>query len=287
MDTAEVGFGIFLAVGVLVAFVPQLIKIKRRRSHRGLSYWMLFLAAVNTFTTVLNSVMLNLPAFKACETEGFGECYPSLLSTFQLTGAALLNGLIYVFYLIFFEYTGTTENIAELKAARFWWYTVLVFTVFTFSAGALLVVYEGPCSDAATQYAMIMGIVAAVFNCAQLMPQIYLTYKLKFCGSVSVTMLLLIAPGSLMFVYFQAIVAQQNWTTWISVLTACILQFTLLFLALYYKYQNRGTNKFWFLDGQGDDAPADTEKQPLVDPTTPSFVIRQQGTGRGRGVVIN
>lgn len=86
-------------------------------------------------------------------------------------------------------------------------------------------------------WANFLGILAAVLASIQYFPQIYTTFRLRCVGSLSIPMMCIQTPGSL--VWAASLAAREGakgWSIWgVLVVTAC-LQGTLLVMAIYFEY---------------------------------------------------
>lgn len=89
-----------------------------------------------------------------------------------------------------------------------------------------------------------LGILAAILASIQYFPQIYTTFRLRCVGSLSIPMMCIQTPGSL--VWAASLAAREGakgWSIWgVLVVTAC-LQGTLLVMAIYFEYF--GPNSKW------------------------------------------
>jgi hypothetical protein len=86
-------------------------------------------------------------------------------------------------------------------------------------------------------WANFLGVLAAILASIQYFPQIYTTFRLKCVGSLSIPMMCIQTPGSL--VWAGSLAARKGWSGWsiwgVLVVTAC-LQGTLLAMAIYFEY---------------------------------------------------
>jgi len=140
------------------------------------------------------------------------------------------------------------------------------FTVSSAALGVGLVFRYGYTANAVTTFANVYGVVALVLLVIQYIPQIYVTHKMKEAGSLSVITLLLQAPGSILVVYFQAIMNHKPWTTWAPYFATAVQQFVLIAQCTLYWVQKRRKTKLIKVD----------EKQPFIihtAATTPSTKI--------------
>ena len=72
--TVSVIFGALLALGVLCSYVPQEIKIVRRRTSEGLSFLYLICASLQNYFSTLNVVLVQIAQFECCSSISFGKC---------------------------------------------------------------------------------------------------------------------------------------------------------------------------------------------------------------------
>lgn len=130
-------------------------------------------------------------------------------------------------------------------------------------------------STAVPAWANFLGILAAVLASIQYFPQIYTTLRLRCVGSLSIPMMCIQTPGSL--VWAGSLAAREGikgWSIWgVLVVTAC-LQGTLLVMAIYFEYfgpngkrkqqadENGAASNGTFSDRPGTPAqePVDTDR---------------------------
>lgn len=86
-------------------------------------------------------------------------------------------------------------------------------------------------------WANFLGVLSAVLASIQYFPQIYTTFRLRCVGSLSIPMMCIQTPGSL--VWAGSLAVRKGWSGWsiwgVLVVTAC-LQGTLLTMAIYFEY---------------------------------------------------
>jgi len=88
-------------------------------------------------------------------------------------------------------------------------------------------------------YARVLGISASILVIIHWSPQIWTTFNLKSPGTLSILMLVLQMPGSLVVVFFQAVLNKADWTTWTPYLLTAVQQLILLILCLVYYLRER------------------------------------------------
>lgn len=92
-------------------------------------------------------------------------------------------------------------------------------------------------SDLLQGWAVSLGVLAAILALIQYFPQIYTTLRLRCVGSLSIPMMCIQTPGSLVWAgSLAARMGADGWSSWgVLVVTAC-LQGTLLAMAVYFEY---------------------------------------------------
>lgn len=113
-------------------------------------------------------------------------------------------------------------------------------------------------------WANFLGVLAAVLASIQYFPQIYTTFRLRCVGSLSIPMMCIQTPGSL--VWAASLAVRKGWSGWsiwgVLVVTAC-LQGTLLAMAIYFEYfgPNNKRKAGQHVDANGAPAPGDAQHE--------------------------
>lgn len=71
----NLGMGLFLIVGILISYIPQMVSIVRSGSSRGLSYFTLSLLLFASFMIFTNAAMLNWDKKLRCCRQAVRSCY--------------------------------------------------------------------------------------------------------------------------------------------------------------------------------------------------------------------
>lgn len=124
------------------------------------------------------------------------------------------------------------------------WRTALGVAALCLIHGLFVVILSAALALGAPSYlgawANILGIVSAVLAAIQYIPQIWMTYRLKHAGSLSIPMMCVQTPGG--FLFAASLGARLGWAGWSSwgvyVLTA-IMQGIVLCMALSYEWPSR------------------------------------------------
>ena len=86
-------------------------------------------------------------------------------------------------------------------------------------------------------WANILGIIATVLASIQYFPQIYTTFRLRRVGSLSIPMMCIQTPGSLVWAgSLGHRLGAEGWSTWGIYVVTALLQGTLLAMGVYFEY---------------------------------------------------
>jgi len=233
--------GIFLIIGTIASYIPQYIVIVSRKSSDGLSFIMIGIALTSSFFTAINAGILNWSNVVCCVDENltFGRCLKNNLATEQLLIAVICTFTLYVFFLIYFhtEPTSTQSRRQRVRMKRI--ATVLFCTILFVSTGlailaALLYYDAGVDSHRIASFAKALGIISAIMILVQWAPQIFTTWRMQTAGSLSISMLLLQVPGSLLVIFFQGILNKADITTWGPYVFGAIEQMILIVMLTFF-----------------------------------------------------
>jgi uncharacterized protein with PQ loop repeat len=237
---------IVIVIGMLISYLPQHVRIIKRRTSEGISPWFVLLGTTSGTSAFAN--ILLLPKSRqdvACckELETF-HCVAGLLGIAQLGVQWICFAFIFVLFLVFFRYHSAddVENEELVDEANPRWQTALLVASLTLLHGLAVIVITGVLSTTAKEHlptwANVLGVMAALLAAVQYIPQIWTTYHLKHVGSLSIPMMCIQTPGG--FVFAASLFARLGWAGWSSwgifVLTAT-MQGVLLSLAIYYEIQ--------------------------------------------------
>lgn len=76
--------GLFLCLGLVISYLPQLYRIIHLRSSLGFSPWFLLLGATSSASTFLNVVALQWNSVRCCKVLSKGECAEGLVGVMQV-----------------------------------------------------------------------------------------------------------------------------------------------------------------------------------------------------------
>jgi len=230
----SIALGIVLIIGAVVAVVPQHISILKNQSTRGISPLWVFLSQINQYSAFLNAFLLNVPLVRSCSVVSFAACSRNLLAVYQIFATWLIGFPLFMWQFLYTE-----------RTSKDWRQVIYSFILFVFLAVVLLVVslvlieVKGDCGQSTLTFGKALGYASVVFTVIQWAPQLWKTWFSKTEGSFSIIMLLIQIPGSMLIVFFLAVVTKQDFTTWIGFVLSVIAQILLLGMIILFKIQKK------------------------------------------------
>jgi hypothetical protein len=85
---------IVLAIGMVVSYAPQHVRVIRRKTSEGISPWFLLLGITSGICAVCNIYLLGGPIYNCCGLISIGDCFASTLGMVQVTIQASMAGLM-------------------------------------------------------------------------------------------------------------------------------------------------------------------------------------------------
>ncbi|CAO1629794.1 unnamed protein product [Parajaminaea phylloscopi] len=101
-DVWALGLGIFLCVGLVISYLPQILRIILKKSSLGFSPWFLLLGATSSASSFLNVVTLQWGTIQCCTKITTGQCLESLVGVFQVGMQWLLFISVLALFLIYY-----------------------------------------------------------------------------------------------------------------------------------------------------------------------------------------
>lgn len=101
-STLETSLSLFLCMGLVVSYLPQIIRIILKRSSVGFSPWFLFLGATSSASSFLNVVSVQWAVVSCCQWLSTGACAESLLGIVQVGLQWLLFMTVFVLFLVYY-----------------------------------------------------------------------------------------------------------------------------------------------------------------------------------------
>lgn len=101
-STLETSLSLFLCLGLIVSYLPQVIRIIVKKSSLGFSPYFLFLGATSSASSFLNVVSLQWAVISCCQWISTGACAESLLGILQVGLQWLLFMVVFVLFLAYY-----------------------------------------------------------------------------------------------------------------------------------------------------------------------------------------
>lgn len=101
-STLETSLSLFLCMGLVVSYLPQIVRIIIKRSSLGFSPWFLFLGATSSASSFLNVVSLQWAVVSCCQWLTTGACAESLLGIVQVGLQWFLFMMVFLLFLAYY-----------------------------------------------------------------------------------------------------------------------------------------------------------------------------------------
>ncbi|KAJ6240465.1 pq loop repeat protein [Anaeramoeba flamelloides] len=246
MSDFSIFLGIAVTLGSLISFVPQVMKIYKKRSILGINFFWVFFYTSQQFCRASNTVILNLPRFLACSQVGFKKCFPSLIVSIQMVGLYVMFFGVPLLYILFSnDYEGSNSTL-DIKKRRknqriikVLYILIMCYTISVVGISCFSISFQGICSNIARNLARVLGYFSGFFVLFQWLPQIYSTYKFKGSGSISIITLAIQAPGGIINLIFMIFISKEQFSTWISIFINTSQTLILLCMLLYYNFKSK------------------------------------------------
>ncbi|TKY90051.1 hypothetical protein EX895_000049 [Sporisorium graminicola] len=117
-DPVAVYLSIFLCVGIVVSYLPQIFRIILKKSSQGFSPWFLLLGATSSASSFLNVVALQWGIVSCCPSLPALECTESLLGIVQVGLQWIMFATVFVLFLIYYPVDQRYERAIALPPER-------------------------------------------------------------------------------------------------------------------------------------------------------------------------
>jgi len=101
-DPIALSLSIFLCFGLVVSYLPQIIRIIHKKSSLGFSPWFLLLGATSSSSSFLNLVALQWGLVRCCNVISAGACAESMMGIVQVMLQWLLFNIVLVLFLVYY-----------------------------------------------------------------------------------------------------------------------------------------------------------------------------------------
>ncbi|KAJ5748973.1 uncharacterized protein N7511_010669 [Penicillium nucicola] len=284
---------VLIVFGILLSYLPQHIRIIARRSSFGISPYFVLLGVTSGTSAFANILVFPSTAqdVACCQEVSGMACLAGLLGVFQVGTQWLCFFSILLLFVIYFpRATSPTDPVSAVSSTTNGptYRTALVVTglclLHALATTIISFAFKIRQPAAMPAWANFLGVLSAVLASIQYFPQIYTTFRLRCVGSLSIPMMCIQTPGSL--VWAGSLAARKGWAGWsiwgVLVVTAC-LQGTLLVMAIYFEYfgsDNKG-ELGRHADSNGASHEADraderAENEPFERPSEETPLLQSQ-----------
>ncbi|KAL4896961.1 hypothetical protein BDV59DRAFT_198409 [Aspergillus ambiguus] len=281
---------ILIVFGILLSYLPQHYRIISFRSSFGISPYFVLLGTTSGSSALANVVsqQQSLQDVTCCKDVNGFACFAGLLGIFQVGTQCLCFFIILFLFVLYFPRSpeqspavtpepskndGPTYRTA-LAVSAICVVHAIIMIIITITIGL-----KRPTS--LQSWSNFCGVLAAILSSIQYFPQIYTTLKLRCVGSLSIPMMCIQTPGSLVWAgSLAARLGSKGWSTWgVLIVTAC-LQGTLLILGVFFEYlgPNKGHSHHLDKDGSSEGLPDTDEphERQEVQPSEETPLLQSQ-----------
>jgi len=242
-DTGWLIVGLVILFGSVGSLFPQMKMIIRKRTSHGLSIVSIVITHLCQTSILMNVLCLRSDQFiGANHCESFIRAIPRLMTVINSVSYFSAYSAVLLLTMIFQPIDHDQSSVMPLKYLAKKHIYIEILIVYILMVPALLLytgVNYGFFSSEYKFFGKVMGVFSMTIVVVQYLPQMITTYKLRDSGSLSLTMLIMQAPGSIMNCLFLAIGQKENITTWISVLISSIQQFILIIMIMKFRCEKK------------------------------------------------
>lgn len=227
-------FSLLITAGIFVSYLPQYFRIYKKQTSEGLSVSFLLLGSCLSIFTFTNIIMISSRARYCCRIGALTifNCLNSQLNLIQIGLQCTCAIMILVLVIVFTRNSLKQDrdeyrriiHVGRLVMVHGVALLIQIIIAFTTNRSVLL------------SLAQINGLMSTLLTVIKYVPQIVTTYKLKHPGTLSIGMMCIQTPGGFIFTATLFFTKGSHWSSWVSYLTAALLQGTLLLLCIYYVY---------------------------------------------------
>jgi len=223
---------ILIALGIVVSYLPQHYRIVHKKSVEGISPYFLLLGLISSTCALWNILLLQRSVVGCCASLTLLQCFAAVLGILQIVLQFAMFAVVFILYLIYLPRLHTSAV-----------YMTAIYLAF-FVASASLTIFFGRSRQLyQVRFAYVLGLVGAGLAILQYFPQLYTTWAFSHVGSLSIPMMCLQTPGSILFAFTLAMRKGTNWSTWGVYAVTAVLQGTLLAMCITFEYRDRQKGK--------------------------------------------
>jgi len=245
--------GIIFTVGLIIIYVPQLLKIYQAKSSKGISIMYVFMGHSASILTTINSIIFYINGWKICS--GFLNCGENFIGYGLIISQWIM---FFIMYIMFNIYLCCPNDIIYFNITRLNFNRIMYALSFSMGIIAAIITFcllskydyhydHNASNNSLTIWSSILEIIILIFFLIHYIPQIYECWRVKSAGAISLITLGIMCPGTLAWTVYLAL--QGDFFTnnkdssspmvWISYLVVGIMQSILLFMGIYYEKKKK------------------------------------------------
>lgn len=262
MSIVNDAVGIIFMIGLTLIYIPQFLKLYRKKTSHGFNPWFMFLGHTAAFWTCCNTLVYYINSWWSCH--GTTNCSESFLGFALVLLQWLLYFVMYLFYLKYLSdpqkpYYASRPNLTRQRLIHYTFGASVLLCVLSLTVTlTLLSTHQWHDPTTTTNLSIWtdgLEVLILIFFLIHYFPQIYETYTLQDAGSLSLITLGLMAPGTFLWTIFLAVQGSfvknnqqvSSPLVWVPYLIVGTMQTILLMMGLYYERKKR-RNLYLLLD---------------------------------------
>ncbi|KAI9241413.1 hypothetical protein MVEG_04999 [Podila verticillata NRRL 6337] len=257
--TADLGLSLAVLVGLFLSYLPQHFRIIHNKTSDGISPWFLLLGCLSATSSLLNILILQWRVLQCCRYVTAGQCFKSTLGITQLGVQSFMLGVVFVLYVIYYppykKVSAAVHNLnmnIVLPSQSFEWSISVLFAKVVSSHFVVCVLITAILLHGAGSgtgngepistngwiltWAGFLGTSGILLAMIQYIPQIIWTFVRKSAGALSLLMLLIQTPCTILMTVSLSRQAGANWSTWVVYAVTGTLQSILLVVCVVFYF---------------------------------------------------
>lgn len=272
IDKTNLVLSLIIALGIVGSYLPQHLRIYRRRSSDGLSPFFLLLGVTSCTNSLINIAVLQWNVLRCCAQLPASVCAANSLGVVQLLLQWAMFTTTLVLFLIYFPRPKTFARVHQQQVQHYsdgarttgmstmeaipvarpiprhtsWAWNISVGVslvalahLLCFILISLSFLRHAARRESAVTWANGVGVSAMVLSGVQYVPQIMTTLRRGTVGSLSLVTLGVQAPGSFLFAYSIAQRPGTRWSSWVLFVVTGTLQAVLCAIGLSFDVRER------------------------------------------------
>lgn len=225
-----------LVVGIYISFVPQHVRVIRRRTSEGLSPSYLLMGSISAFASFVNMYLVTVPARHCCTVDlNAYQCANAMTGYIQV-GVQAVGFCLVIVLCVYLTKNSPNEPAHEYKMIYRYYLFFVIYVIVNFIA-CICVVHAPGQQHGRNAYADVSGVVSLILQVVQYLPQLWTTYRIREPGTLSIPSLIIQVPGTFYWAYSLYDEANSKWSSYLPFFAAASLQGILLLMCIFYRWR--------------------------------------------------